>query len=64
MNRKTIRVVFLYPPSKSYAEDPDGWWSWPGNEFDAEVRQEKYRHGPGRSFRGYRRAGVHFIMSL
>ncbi len=142
MNRKTIRVVFLYPPSKSYADDPDGWWSWPGNDFDAEGHQQKYRavlddlgkkhdmnvvmdehsawtaehvdalakeleaerpdglvivlfanhsraaadrlsaaaeklgipvvyyiglgvcHGPGTSFRSYRRAGVHFIMSL
>ena len=38
----TIRAVFLYPPSKSYADDPDGWWSWPGNAFDAEGRQRKY----------------------
>ena len=42
MNRKTIRTVFLYPPSKSYADDPDAWWSWPGNDFDAEGRQQKY----------------------
>ena len=142
MNRKNIRAVFLYPPSKSYADDPNGWWSWPGNDFEAEDRQQKYMaaladlskkldmniaiddhsiwtgehvsalakqleadrpdgllivlfanhsrsmadrlcaaaeklgipvvfyiglgvcHGPGTSFRGYRRAGVHFIMSL
>jgi hypothetical protein len=137
-----IRTVFFYPPSKTYAEAPDGWWSWPGNDFDAEGRQQKYMtelsdmgkqlgmkivmdehsawtaehadalakqleaerpdgllivlfanhsramadrllaaaerlgipvvfyiglgvcHGPGTSFRGYRRPGVHFIMSL
>jgi hypothetical protein len=142
MKPNSIRVAFLYPPSKSYADDPNGWWSWPGNDFDAEGRQEKYMavlddlgkklgmnilmddhsiwtgthadalarqleadrpdgllivlfanhsratadrlsaaaeklgipvvfyiglgvcHGPGTSFRGYRRAGVHFIMSL
>jgi hypothetical protein len=34
--------VFVYPPSKSFSADPDGWWSWPGNEFDAEGRQERY----------------------
>jgi hypothetical protein len=149
MNQKTnptgetaIRTVFFYPPSKTYADDPDAWWSWPGNDFDAEGRQQNYMevlrkmgdklglrilidehsvwtaehvdaltrqledsrpdgllivlfanhsramadrlsaaseqlgipvvfyialgvcHGPGTSFRGYRRAGVHFIMSL
>ncbi len=37
-----IRVAFLYPPSRTFAEDPDGWWSWPGNEFDAEGRQKTY----------------------
>ena len=26
-----IRVAFLYPPSKTFADNPDGWWSWPGN---------------------------------
>ncbi len=138
----TIRTVFCYPPSSTYADDPDGWGSWPGNDFDAEGRQQQYMetlsemgrrlemdiamdkssawtaeqiddwiqrleadrpdgllivlfanhsramadrlceasvklkipvvlyialgvcHGPGPSFRGYRRAGVHFIMSL
>ncbi len=40
--QKTIRAVFLYPPSKSYADDPNAWWSWPGNDFDAEGRQQKY----------------------
>ena len=141
-DQKTIRVVFLYPPSKSYADNPDGWWSWPGNDFDAEGRQQQYKgvlgklgeklgmniavddhsiwtaahadavakeleaqppagllivlfahhsraaadrlsaaaeklgipvvyyiglgvsHGPGDTWRRYRRAGVHFIMSL
>lgn len=38
----TIRVAFLYPPSKTFADNPDGWWSWPGNEFDAEARQRQY----------------------
>jgi hypothetical protein len=38
----TVRAVFLYPSSKTFSEDPDGWWSWPGNEFDAEGRQKKY----------------------
>ena len=37
-----VRVAFLYPPSKTFADDPDGWWSWPGNEFDAEGRQKQY----------------------
>ncbi len=37
-----IRAAFLYPPSKSFAKDPDAWWSWPGNEFDAEGRHKKY----------------------
>lgn len=38
----SIRVVFLYPPSKTFADNPDGWWSWPGNDFDAEARQKQY----------------------
>lgn len=37
-----VRVVFLYPPSKGFADNPNGWWSWPGNEFDAEGRQKQY----------------------
>jgi hypothetical protein len=37
-----IRATFLYPPSKTFADDPNGWWSWPGNEFDAEGRQKEY----------------------
>ena len=37
-----VRVVFLYPPSRQFADSPDGWWSWPGNEFDAENRQKEY----------------------
>lgn len=37
-----IRCVFLYPPSSTFADDPDGWWSWPGNDFDAEGRQKEY----------------------
>jgi len=38
----TVRAVFLYPPSTTFSDDPDGWWSWPGNEFDAEGRQKTY----------------------
>jgi hypothetical protein len=37
-----VRVSFLYPPSEHFAENPDGWWSWPGNEFDAEGRQVEF----------------------
>ena len=37
-----LKAVFLYPPSKAFASNPDGWWSWPGNDFDAEGRQKQY----------------------
>jgi hypothetical protein len=37
-----VRVAFLYPPSKTFTDSPDGWWSWPGNDFDAEGRQRQY----------------------
>ncbi len=37
-----VRMVFVYPPSRTFAENPDGWWSWPGNEFDAEGHQRTY----------------------
>ncbi|MBL7039274.1 MAG: twin-arginine translocation signal domain-containing protein [Pirellulaceae bacterium] len=37
-----VRAVFLYPPSETFSANPDGWWSWPGNDFDAEGRQKKY----------------------
>jgi len=37
-----VRVAFLYPPSRTFADDPEGWWSWPGNEYDAEGRQRSY----------------------
>lgn len=37
-----VRVAFLYPPSKTFSDNPDGWWSWPGLDFDAEGRQKKY----------------------
>jgi len=40
--KAVVRAVFIYPPSTSFSEDPDGWWSWPGNDFDAEGRQRKY----------------------
>ncbi|NUQ65796.1 MAG: hypothetical protein HUU20_25300 [Pirellulales bacterium] len=36
-----VRAVFLYPPSQTFA-GPEGWWSWPGNDFDAENRQKQY----------------------
>jgi len=38
----TVRAVFLYPPSETFSGNSDGWWSWPGNEFDAEGRQKQY----------------------
>jgi hypothetical protein len=38
----TVRAVFAYPPSSKFAEDPNGWWSWPGTEYDAEGRQAQY----------------------
>lgn len=37
-----VRVAFLYPPSKTFAGHVDDWWSWPGNDFDAEGRQKLY----------------------
>jgi len=43
-----IRAVFLYPPSETFAKNPNGWWSWPGNEFDAEARQKKYTAALGK----------------
>ena len=36
-----VRAAFLYPPSTAFS-GPDGWWSWPGNDFDAEGRQRQY----------------------
>ena len=41
--KAVVRAVFLYPPTKTFADDPDGWWSWPGNDFNAEGRQKKYQ---------------------
>lgn len=38
----SVRALFLYPASKTFADNPDGWWSWPGNDFDAEGRQKHY----------------------
>jgi hypothetical protein len=37
-----VQAAFLYPPSQTFAEDPNGWWSWPGNDFGAEERQRRY----------------------
>ncbi len=37
----TVRVAFLYPPSEALRR-PGAWWSWPGNDFDAEGRQKQY----------------------
>ncbi len=42
-----VRAAFLYPPSESFASDPDGWWSWPGNQFDAEGRHKQYTKALG-----------------
>lgn len=42
MATKTIRSLFLYPPTESFAGNPDAWWSWPGTDFDAEGRQAKF----------------------
>ena len=42
MNPITIRAHFLYPPSSTFADDPEGWWSWPGNDFNAEGRQQQF----------------------
>ncbi|MBM4036259.1 MAG: hypothetical protein FJ291_31370 [Planctomycetes bacterium] len=38
----TVRAAFVYPPSKTFTDNPDGWWSWPGNHFDAEGRQRQF----------------------
>lgn len=35
-----IRGAFLYPPSKTL--DEEGYYSWPGADFDAEGRQIQY----------------------
>ncbi|RJP22604.1 MAG: hypothetical protein C4527_21535 [Candidatus Omnitrophota bacterium] len=37
----TVMGAFLYPPSDSMRVK-GGWWSWPGNDFDAEGRQKQY----------------------
>ena len=37
-----VRAAFIYPPSETFAKNPNGWWSWPGNDFDAEGRQKQY----------------------
>ena len=37
----TVRAAFLYPASAKLRE-PGAWWSWPGNDFDAEGRQAQY----------------------
>ncbi|MEN8227285.1 MAG: hypothetical protein ABFS38_03955 [Bacteroidota bacterium] len=45
MKNKTgasVKTVFLYPPSATFSDDPDGWWSWPGNQYDAEGKQKEY----------------------
>jgi len=35
-----IRCAFLYPPTKVL--DEEGYYSWPGYDFDAEGRQKQY----------------------
>ncbi len=42
LNHARVRAAFLYPDSKTFSEDPDGWWSWPGNDYEAEQRQKDY----------------------
>jgi hypothetical protein len=37
-----VKAAFIYTPSKKMADSPDGWWSWPGNDYDAEGHQKKY----------------------
>ena len=37
----TVRGAFLYPPSATLRV-PGAWWSYPGNDFDAEGRQKQY----------------------
>ena len=34
-------AAFLFPPSETLRK-PGQWWSWPGNDFDAEGRQKQY----------------------
>lgn len=36
----TIRAAFLYPPTKVL--EKQGYYSWPGSDFDAEGRQRQY----------------------
>lgn len=36
----TVRGAFLYPPSERLKQE--GYWSWPGSNFDAEGRQRTY----------------------
>ena len=37
-----VRAAFICTPSRRMAEDPNGWWSWPGTDYDAEGHQTKY----------------------
>lgn len=37
----SVWVAFLYTPS-DILRKPGQWWSWPGNDFDAEGRQRQY----------------------
>jgi hypothetical protein len=37
----TVHAAFIYPPS-ARLKAPGAWWSWPGNDFDAEGRQAAY----------------------
>jgi len=41
-NAATIKTIFFYPPSETFSKPPDGWWSWPGNTWDAEGHQRQY----------------------
>ena len=44
----TVKAVFFYPPSETFANKPDGWWSWPGNTWDAEGHQRRYTEEIGK----------------
>lgn len=37
-----VKAVFFYPPSETFSKPADGWWSWPGNTWDAEGHQRQY----------------------
>ena len=52
-----VKTVFLYPPSETFASEPDGWWSWPGKDYDAEGHQHLYS-------REIKKAGIKLNMNI